>query len=550
MKITYAGKTFEMEAGATVMQCLLASGEPAEGALAVQMGGRVLELCDSVQRDGELRLLTLQEEEGRRIYERGLRFVLLLAIRHLMPERRVRIEYSVGGGVFLHTPGYELTEADCRAIEEEMAAVTEADMPFDKREWSLDDAMAYFEQEGQPDKVELLRRRPVPFFNMYECGGMWEYFYGVMPPSTGFVSVFAVKHLPGRGLALLLPQPEAPDVPAAYIDRPKHLRVFDQSAAWCAILGVKNAPDLDRLIEERKLRAFIRVNEALHAKAIDEIAETIARRGKRIIMIAGPSSSGKTTTTGRLAVALRVLGYQPVLISLDDYYRNRGELPVEPDGTIDLEGIHTIDVPLFREHMLRLLSGETVEIPRYSFATGRRKEQGVPTALAPGQPVLIEGIHGLNPLLCEGVPEETVYRVFVSALTCINLDDHNRIRTTDVRLLRRIVRDNQFRDTPPEETLAMWPSVRRGEEKWIFPYQERADSMFNTALHYELPVLKHYAYGMLRAIPPESPHYLTARRLVKMLNYFTEVREDVLDEVPPLSLLREFIGGCTIDREG
>ncbi|MBE5795794.1 MAG: nucleoside kinase [Clostridiales bacterium] len=549
MRIVYRGRSIDVEAGMTVMQCLLASGEPAEGALAVQQGGVVLELGDPVRQEGELRLLTLADEEGRRTYERGLRFVALLAMRRLMPGRRVRIEYSVGGGVFLCTPGHELTAADCEAIREEMERITEDDLAFDKREWSLDDAIAYFEEEGMPDKVELLNRRPVPFFNMYECGGMWEYFYGAMPPSTGYVSVFGVEHMPGRGIALLMPGADDPLHPAAYIDRPKHLRVFDQSAAWCAILGVKNAPDLDRLIEQRQLRSFIRVNEALHAKAIDEIADAIAQRGRRIILIAGPSSSGKTTTTGRLAVALRVLGYQPTLISLDDYYRNREELPVEPDGTIDLEGIHTIDVPLFREHMLRLLAGETVEIPRYSFATGRRMETGVPTSLAPGQPVLIEGIHGLNPQLSEGVPEELIHRVFVSALTCINLDDHNRIRTTDVRLLRRIVRDNQFRSTPPEETLAMWPSVRKGEETWIFPYQENADSMFNTALHYELPVLKKYAYGMLRAIPPESPHYLTARRLVKMLNYFTEAPDEVMDEVPPLSLLREFVGGCTIDKE-
>ena len=549
MIVTCGGCAAQVERGASVIQCLMAAGAAAEGALAVQMGGRVLELGDPVLQEGELHPLTLADEEGRRIYERGLRFVALLAIRRLVPGQRVRIEYSVSGGVSLCTPGRELTDEDCTAIEGEMRRIVAEDLPFDKREWSLDDAIAYFGEDGQPDKVELLKRRPVPFFNMYECGNMWDYFYGAMPPSTGFLRVFGVRRMPGRGLALLLPSAEDWTKPAAYIDRPKHLRVFDQSAAWCAILGVKNAPDLDRMIEERQLRSFIRVNEALHAKAIDEIAETIAARGRRIVLIAGPSSSGKTTTTGRLAIALRVLGYRPALISLDDYYRNREELPVEPDGTIDLEGIHTIDVPLFREHMLRLLAGETVEIPRYSFATGRRKERGVPLRLEPGQPVLIEGIHGLNPMLSEGLPEDVIHRVFVSALTCINLDDHNRIRTTDVRLLRRIVRDNQFRATPPEETLAMWPSVRRGEETWIFPYQENADSMFNTALHYELPVLKKYAYGLLKAIPPENPNYLTARRLVKMLNYFTETPDEIMDEVPPLSLLREFVGGCTIDKE-
>ena len=548
--ITCGGKSIRMEAGMTVMQYLLALCADTEGVLAVRQQGRVMELTDIVRTPGELHPLTLRDEEGRRIYERSLRFVLLLAFRRLIPGQRVRIEYSVGGGVFLHTPGHELTVAEVTAVGEKMRRITGADLPFDKREWSLDDAIAYFEEDGQPDKVALLERRRVPFFNMYECGGMWEYFYGAMVPSTGYVKTFGVQHLPGRGMALLTADSEHPGEAAAYIDRPKHLSVFDQSARWCAILGVQNAPDIHRMLEQKKLRAFIRVNEALHDKAISDIADVIVQRKRRIIMIAGPSSSGKTTFTGRLAIHLRVLGLEPVMISLDDYYINRDDLPVEADGSVDLEGLHTIDVPLFRDHMKRLLAGETVEIPRYSFHTGARMEKGVPLKLQPGQPVLVEGIHGLNPALIEGIDDAVIHRVFVSALTCINLDDHNRIRTTDVRLLRRIVRDNQFRSTPPEDTLAMWQSVRRGEETWIFPHQERADSMFNTALHYELPVLGHYAYKLLKAIPPESPHYLTARRLVKMLNYFPDISEGVLDEVPPLSLLREFVGGCTIDKEG
>lgn len=549
MLIACGSKKMGAEAGMTVMECLRALCADVKGVLAVQQGGRVLELTDIITREGEIRPLTLKDEEGRRIYERSLRFVLLLAFRRVMPGREVRIEYSVGGGLFLHTPGHDLTEEDVAAVEAEMRRIVESDEAFDKREWSLDDAIAYFEEDGQPDKVELLKRRTVPFFNMYGCGGMWEYFYGAMVPSTGYVKTFGVQHLPGRGMALLTADPEHPDQPAKYIDRPKHLRVFDQSAKWCAILGVQNAPDIHEMLETKKFRAFIRINEALHDKAIADIADTIAEKGRRIIMIAGPSSSGKTTTTGRLAIHLRVLGMNPVMISLDDYYIDRDKLPREADGSIDLEGLHTIDVPLFREHMQRLLDGETVEIPRYSFHTGSRMEKGVPLKLQPGQPVLVEGIHGLNPALVEGIDDSVIHRIFVSALTCINLDDHNRIRTTDVRLLRRIVRDNQFRSTPPEETLAMWPSVRKGEETWIFPHQERADSMFNTALHYELPVLGHYAYGLLKAIPPESPHYLTARRLVKMLNYFPDIPGDVLEEVPPLSLLREFIGGCTIEKE-
>ena len=549
MKITCGNITKDIEKGATVMQCLRALEADMSGVLAVQQGGRVLELTDVILREGEIRPLTLHDEEGRRIYERSLRFVALLAFRRLMPGQAVRIEYSVGGGVFLHTPGHELTEEEVTAVEAEMRCIVAEDLPFDKQEWSLDDAIAYFEEDGQADKVELLKRRTVPFFNMYSCGEMSEYFYGAMVPSTGYVKSFGVQHLPGRGMALLTADPEKPGCHAVYIDRPKHLRVFDQSARWCSILGAQNAPDIHRMLETKQFLAFIRVIEALHDKAIADIADTIARKGSQLILVAGPSSSGKTTFTGRLAIHLRVLGLQPVMISLDDYYINRAELPREADGSVDLEALHTIDVPLFREHMRSLMMGETVEIPRYSFHTGSRLPNGVPLRLAPGQPVLVEGIHGLNPALVAGIDDKYIHRIFVSALTCLNLDDHNRIRTTDVRLLRRIVRDNQFRSTPPEETLSMWPSVRRGEETWIFPHQERADSMFNTALHYELPVLGHYAYKLLRAIPPESPHYLTARRLVKMLNYFPDVPESVLEEVPPLSLLREFIGGCTMEKE-
>ena len=550
MIVRCGNQVIEGKAGMTVMECLLALSADTEGVLAVQQQGRVLELFDFVTRDGEIRPLTLADEEGRRIYERSLRFVALLAFRRLMPGQQVRIEYSVGGGVFLHTPGHELTAEEVSAVESEMRRIVEADLPFDKQEWSLDDATAYFAEDGQRDKVELLKRRTVPFFNMYSCGNMHEYFYGAMAPSTGYVKVFGVQHLPGRGMALLTADSEHPGQHAEYIDRPKHLRVFDQSSKWCAILGAENAPDIHRMLETKQFRAFIRVNEALHDKAISDIADEIAHKHRRIILVAGPSSSGKTTFTGRLAIHLRVLGLQPVMISLDDYYRNRADLPREADGSVDLEALHTIDVPLFREHMQRLINGETVEIPRYSFHTGNRLPKGVPLTLTPGQPVLVEGIHGLNPALVEGIDDAVIHRVFVSALTCLNLDDHNRIRTTDVRLLRRIVRDNQFRSTPPEKTLDMWQSVRKGEETWIFPHQERADSMFNTALHYELPVLGHYAYKLLRAIPPENPNYLTARRLVKMLNYFPDVPESVLEEIPPLSLLREFIGGCTIEKEG
>ena len=548
MKVTLNHQTVEVEAGATVLQCLEQLGVDTAGVLAVRRDDEALELTASVDRDSELHLLTLRDEEGRRVYERSVRFVMLLAIRRLYPGQQVRIEFSVGGGVLVRLPGRQLTADDVAAIEAEMRRIVAADLPFEKQIWAIEKAVTYFEADGQPDKAALLRTRHFPEIAMYGCDGMWAYFYGAMVPSTGYATSFALTHHEA-GLVLRLPTQTHLDGPAPYIDRPKHLAVFSQSAKWCGILGVVNAPDVTRMVREKQLRSFIRVNEALHDKAIADIAEVIAARGKRIVLVAGPSSSGKTTFTGRLAVHLRALGKRPVVLSMDNYYRNRDELPVREDGTIDLEALNTLDTDLLQDQLMRLLAGETVEVPVFNFNTGRREARGVPMTLEAEQPVLMEGIHGLNPELSDHLPQELIHRIFVSALTCLNLDDHNRIRTTDVRLLRRIVRDMQFRGTPPEETLAMWESVRAGEETWIFPHQERADSVFNTALHYELPVLKHIAYATLAEVPPDSPWAIMARRLRKVLNYFPEIDDEVLDEIPPLSLLREFIGGCTIDKE-
>lgn len=548
MKLTYRDRTLDLLPGCTVRDALQALNACPEGTLAAMLDQRVVELRDVLPAGGTLAPLTLRDEEGRRIYERSLRFVLLLAAGRLFPGQQVRVEYSVGHGVFLRLPGLkEASPADtARALRDAMRKIADADLPFEKRTWSLQEAIRYFSQTGQEDKVKLLQRRTVPYFNMYGCSGMWEYFYGAMAPSTGAVRVFDL--LPyADGFVLQMPAAEHPHEPAPYVDRPKHLSVFRQSAEWCSILGVVNAADLAELIEKKEMRFFIRVNEALHEQAIASIAHDIAAKKRRVVLVAGPSSSGKTTFAGRLAVQLRVLGLKSHRISLDDYYLNRDIIPREPDGSLDLEAIHTLDLPLLQAHVRALMAGQEVMVPRFSFHTGKRCEEGVPLQLGEEEIVIIEGIHGLNPQLSEGMPAERIYRIFVSALTCINLDDHNRIRTTDVRLLRRLVRDHLFRGTPPEQTLAMWPSVRRGEEKWIFPYQELADSMFNTALHYELPVLRHFAYPHLQQMKPDDPGYLLASRLRKTLNYLPDIDESLLAEIPPLSLLREFIGGCTID---
>ena len=320
------------------------------------------------------------------------------------------------------------------------------------------------------------------------------------------------------------------------------LRTYSEAAEWHRILNCENISDLNDMIVCRELREFIRVNEALQERRIQQIADGFIKSGARLLLIAGPSSSGKTTFAHRMAIALRVQGLRPVKVSLDDYYLDRDSIPREPDGSLDLEKLETLDVPLLCEHLAALLAGEKVELPTFNFETGKREEQTHPFWVEPGQPIIIEGIHGLNDRLTASVPRDQKFKVYISPLTMLNLDDHNRVRTTDARLLRRIVRDYQFRGTSPEATMDMWPSVRRGEEKYIFPFQEQADMMFNSSLTYELAIMKKYAYPALLQITPESPHYTLARRLVKFLNYIQNA--DVEDEIPVNSILREFIGGC------
>ena len=538
----------EFPDGATVQACLKGLDAFPTGTLAALSGGVVRELNEPLRANCDLEPLTLEHEEGRRVYERSLRFVMLLALRHLYPYQQVRIEYSVGYGVFVRLPGVELHRQDIVRIENEMRRLVELDLAFTRKQWSREDAIRYFEEEKQPDKVALLKHRPVPYINMYCIDGMWEYFYGAMTVSTGYVPVFTLFELRG-GFVLQLPAGADFNHAAPYIYRPKHLEVFRQSAEWCEILGVTNVTDVTQMIEENRLRNFIRVNEALHEAAIDAIARKIHDENKHIALVAGPSSSGKTTFAGRLAVHLQMYGHPSRRISMDDFFINRDDLPMQLDGTRDFETIEALDVKLLADSLTGLLNGEEVFMPGYDFETGEKDYLTPPTKLEPGEIIILEGIHGLNPKVSETLPADEIYRIFVSALTCLNLDDHNRIRTTDVRLLRRIVRDNQFRGYSPEQTLSIWPSVRRGEEKYIFAHQENADSMFNTALHYELPILKLFAYDMLKEISPDSPNYLLARRLIKALNYLPDVDHELLDEIPPLSLLREFIGGCTFDKD-
>ena len=515
-------------------------------ALGVRVGGRTLPLAATAKDDEIVHTLPLSSEEGRRMYERSLRFLLLLAMRTLYPEARVRVENSTQIGVYVSVQGAIMNAESARRIEREMRSLIERDLPYQKTVITRSEAMDYFRKQGEIDKVRLLTHRPFEHFQLYKCGGMLEYFYGEMVPSTGYTPVFAVRfHLPG--LELQLPDPKIFTQPAAFRESPMLMKTFAETANWARILGCENAADLNEMIEKRALREFIRVNEALHEKSVNDIAEAFALSGAQLILIAGPSSSGKTTFAHRLNIQLRVRGLRPMKLSLDDYYIDRAQIPLEANGQPDLERLETLDVALFNDHLVSLLQGEAVDAPIFDFVSGSRLEKTRRLELAVGQPIIVEGIHALNDRLTNEVPRDRKFMIYVSALTTLNLDNHNRIRTTDVRLLRRMVRDHQFRGTMPEETMDMWDSVRRGEHNYIFPFQESADVMFNTTLLYELSVLKKYAYPMLMAIAPESQHYTRAHRLIKFLNYIQSA--DVEDEIPLNSILREFIGGCCFYRE-
>ncbi len=511
---------------------------------ACRSGGVLMELSSPLEKDSSLVPITYTDEEGRRIYERTLRFVFLMAAEKAFPGSGVRFEHSVGYGIYIRFKDRTLSRDDLQTLQEQMETIIAGDRPIRRVMMSREEVYAYHLGRGDTDCAELVLKNPEAKIPMYECGALKSYLYGALLPSTGWIHAFSLR-LVYPGLTMMMPSPANWAAPAVFTHRPKNLSAFSQSIQWCDIMGINNAADLNRLIRRGGFRDLVRINEALHDKSLAMIADSIFQSKAKAIFVAGPSSSGKTTFSNRLAIHLRVLGIRPVLISLDNFYRNRGEVPRDEEGNPDLEALEALDVPYLNECIGRLLTGQTAMIPGYSFKTGLREEKYEPLTLEQGQVIVFEGIHALNPVFHIGFDPSLLCRIYISELTCMNIDDHNRIRTTDARLLRRLVRDHFFRGASAEETLDMWPRVRAGEEKWIFPYQENVDHVFNSVLHYELPVLKSYATEILGRIGPEDGRYLTAQRLIGILNCFDDVPSELLNEIPPLSLLREFIGGCT-----
>lgn len=488
---------------------------------------------------GQIHLLYYNDPAGKDVYARTVQFVLFLAIHQLYPCATAKMNCTVGPALFVEVSGADNFRAE--DVKAQFQKLVKENALLQRRRTTTALAIANYLNTGDEDKARLLSWRKEPFFDQYTYGDFADYYYGELAPSMGYLSVWDIQPAEG-GLLFVYPDDSDPDKVAAYTHMPNFIQVNRESKRWCQLMECETVADLNDLVQTGRIRELIRVNEALHEKRYAQVADEICRRGARAVMLAGPSSSGKTTSANRLATQLRVHGKKPILMSLDDYYVDRDKIAPGPDGKLDLEHIDTIDTELFRVHLKALLSGAEIELPAFNFVTGKREWRGHVMKLHPETVIIIEGLHALNPvLLPDDLDRKLVYKFYVSALLPLSLDDHNRIPSSLLRLMRRTVRDLETRGSSVERTMSMWDSVRRGEHRWIFPFQETADTIFDSATVYELAVLKKHIYPLLKEIEPEEPCYEQVRSLVKILNYVLEA--DVDDEIPPTSLVREFIGG-------
>lgn len=490
--------------------------------------------------------LSFESPSGRRVYVRSLCMLLSRAVAECFPGTRLVIEHSLSKGYYCRLFGAgEITPALVEKIKNAMHALVARDIPFERKERLRTDVIEIFRNQGLDDKVRLFETIQDLYVVYYRLDGYCDSYYGPLAPSTGYLNVFDLK--PYReGLLLLGPSPSNPVVAQIPVDQEKMHRAFNEHLAFNHIIGVQNVGELNEAVAHRRTADLINVAEALHDKKIASIADEITSRyhdgGARVVLIAGPSSSGKTTTTKRLAIYLMTNLLVPKMISLDNYFVDRTRTPRDETGDYDYESLYALDLELFNQNLNDLIAGKEVDLPTYNFESGKRIYKGDRIRLNDNSILLIEGIHGLNPQLTASIDEKMKYRVYVSALTTLSIDDHNWVPTSDNRLLRRIIRDYKYRGTSAVETIRRWPSVRRGEEKWIFPFQENADSTFNSSLIFELGVMKDYGREILERVPRDTPEYGEAYRLLKFLSFFSPIGERL---IPPTSLLREFLGGSS-----
>ena len=517
------------------------------GPVSAKVNNKVESLDFRVYYNKDIEFLDIANSSGMRTYVRSLFFILVKAVEELYPQGSISLEHPISKGYFckLHidrTIGLD----DVQRIKQKMQEIIAADIPYTRTESHTEEVVRLFEKRGMMDKARLLDTYGQLYSYYYQLGDTVDCYYSSLVPSTGYIRLFdIVKYY--DGLLLRIPSRENPTKLEEVVKQEKMLEVFQEYHRWNQILGISTVGDLNVACNHGHATDLINVSEALQEKKIAQIADEITHRnqdGKRVklVLISGPSSSGKTTFSKRLSIQLMTNGLKPYPISLDDYFVNRNDTPLDENGKHDFESLYAVDLPFFEEQLTTLLNGGEVELPRYNFTTGKREMSGKKLRIDEHMILIIEGIHALNPALTPHIPNENKYKVYVSALTTILLDNHNYIPTTDNRLLRRIIRDYKYRNYSAEETIARWPSVRAGEEKWIFPYQENADAMFNSALLFELAVLKDYVEPVLRKVPNRCPEYSEAHRLLRFLNYFVSVQDK---ELPPTSLLREFLGGSS-----
>lgn len=483
---------------------------------------------------------------GIRVYNHSLCMMLYYAVSKAFTGASLNIEHWVSNGLYVRIPGVEPTEDNARVLKGVMRDLCRRHVDFVYHVTSTEQAIKVFENEGLCSKVLLLNTLDALDTNYYSLEDVADKYYGCLAPHTGMIDVFDLTVYNSKGFLLRSFDPEAPDRVPDIESQPMMYSAFEEHLEFNSIVGVSNAGELNNVVLHGRPADLINLAEALHNKYISNIADRIAARyrdgGARVVLIAGPSSSGKTTTTKRLAIQLMTNLLKPVMISLDDYFVERENTPRNETGDYDYESLYALDLELFNKDINRILAGEEVELPKYSFETGKRLYKGNRVRLEPGSILLIEGIHALNPELSTHIAENMKFRLYVSALTTLSIDNHNSIPTTDNRLLRRIVRDYKYRDTSAADTIKRWPSVRRGEEKWIYPNREYADAMFNSSLLFELAVIKDYAMDILDRVPATSPQYAQAYRLKRFLSYFRQISADA---IPPTSLLREFLGGSS-----
>jgi len=549
IKVTAGQSIYEVEEGTTLEQLakqLQKKEEPV--ILLAYMDGKLTELFTEIKKDCHVRFVTLKEQAGYMAYKRTATFIFLKACEDLLGKgesTKIAIDYSIGNSIFCDFSSMERVVDDkfAHSIQKRMEQLYESDLPITKRSLDTDQASRYFDSVGLKGKRELFKFRRESKTNIYSMDGYDNYFYGYMAPSTGYIPTFLVSAYQ-HGVVLQIPKRKQTEEIVPFTPQPKLFHVMQRSREWTKTMGVDTVGALNDEITYGNINHLILLQEGLQEKLLADISDEIVSKNKRIILIAGPSSSGKTTFSHRLSIQLEIAGLTPHPVSMDDYFLDRELSPRDENGNYNFETIASLDVDLLTKHINQLLNGEEVDVPSYNFVTGKREYHGHKLKIGQKDVLVMEGIHGLNGTLTNEIPEDAKYRIYVSALNQINLDEHNRIPSSDGRLLRRIVRDAMTRGNDARETISRWDSVRKGEEDNIFPYQEEADVMFNSAQVYEIAVLKQYAEPLLFAVPKDCPEYQEAKRLLKFLEYFLNIPSEA---IPKTSLLREFIGGSCFD---